>query len=1010
MNQHHLPILIAATLLVAGGLQAQDGVAPSFDRDVKSILAANCFACHGPDAGSRKAKLRLDVRDSAVTERNRRRAIAPGDAGKSELIARVTSDDATKRMPPAETGKMLSKAQVDTLRKWIDSGAKYEQHWAFVQPTKPKLPDVKQTTWPRNGIDHFVLARLQAAGLSPSPPADRYALIRRVYLDLIGLPPTPQEADAFVNDSDPRAYEKVVDRLLASKHYGERWARPWLDLARYADTNGYEKDRPRSIWLYRDWVINALNNDMPFDRFSIEQLAGDMLPNATPAQRVATGFHRNTMLNEEGGIDPLEFRYYAMVDRVATTGSVWLGLTTGCAQCHTHKYDPITHTDYYRLMALLNNADEPDLIVVDDATRARQAEIDRQIAQLEADLPIQFPPAAGDGPIEKRRAEHLDAKLNAWIEQQRPLAKRWRVLRPTELTSNLPKLEVLQDGSIFSSGDVTKRDVFKLTFDLPKVQPVTALRLEVLPDDRLPARGPGRAFYEGRKGDFFLSELSATLNGNPVRLTRPSHTFGKISIGSGGAKATNVLDGNGSTGWSTAGQEGQANHLVVNLEKPITGGKLEVTMLFERHFAASLGRFRFAATGAAGGAAASKLPVDIEALLATDATTWSAAQRETVQRHFLRTTPELAAVRKKIDDLRRRRPKGVTTMVMQERPNDNPRTTHRHHRGEYLSTREVVSAGLPELFGPTNPGVTNRLELARWLVSKDNPLAARVAVNRAWQAMFGIGLVETSGDFGTQGAVPSYPELLDWLATTFVENGWSFKKLHRLIVTSATYRQSASAPPASIARDPANRMLARGPRFRVPAETVRDIMLRSSGLLSDKVGGPSVFPPQPAAVTSLAYGNFKWRTSTGEDRYRRSLYTFAKRTAPFAAYTTFDGPTGENCVVRRDRSNTPLMALTLLNDAMYLEMAQKLARDVVALSNATSDRATIAFRRVLTRPPTQREVTLIGQFYEQQLKRLDKGELNASTIAGQKNASAELAAWALTCRVIMNLDEAITKP
>jgi len=911
------------------------------------------------------------------------------------------------------------------LRDWVAAGAEYQTHWAFVRPTKPSPPDVQNTTWPRNEIDRFVLARIEREGLQPAEEADRYTLIRRLYLELIGLPPSVEAADAFIADPNPEAYDQVVDTLLESQHYGERWARQWLDLARYSDTNGYEKDRPRSIWPFRDWVIRALNDDMPFDQFTVEQLAGDMLPSPTNSQKIATGFHRNTMLNEEGGIDPLEFRYYAMVDRVATTGTVWLGLTTGCAQCHSHKYDPLSHTDYLRLLALMNNADEPDLVVHDAEITAKRENIERQIAELEATLPDQFPPAEGDQPLGNRRQQALDAAFAQWIESQAATA--WTVRRPTRLSTNLPKLEVLDDGSIYSSGDITKRDVFELTFPLEGVaEPITALRLEVLADPRLPAGGPGRAYYEGRKGDFFLSEVIASADDQAVAFASGSHSFGKISIGSGTADAANVFDGDGSTGWATAGREGESHQLVLRFAKPLDAqGELSIKLVFERHFAASLGRFRFSTTSQDGDVIASSLPVDVETLIAQGATSWTPEQRQHVLLHYLRVAPELAEARKQIDQLRTTLPELPMSMVMDERPTDNPRKTNRHHRGEYLNPREKVSGGLPEVFvaldRDTKPAATfpsDRLSLARWLASSRNPLVARVTVNRAWRSFFGAGLMRTSGDFGTQSEPPTHPELLDWLACEFMDRGWSLKKLHRLIVTSATYRQRSVIRPDLLERDPHNRLLARGPRYRVDAETVRDIMLTASGLLSRKIGGPSVYPPQPAGVTDLAYGNTDWPTSTGDDRFRRSLYTFSKRTAPFAAYTTFDGPTGENCTARRDRSNTPLQSLTLLNDEMFLELARGLARRVLdeldesnELEPAPRDtaRVTAIFRHVLTRLPSEPEREALLQYYHAQHQRLAAGELDVVKIGGAEDASIEMAAWVMTARAVMNLDESITK-
>ena len=860
---------------------------------------------------------------------------------------------------------------------------------------------------------HFTLSQMEKRNLKPSPEADKSTLVRRVYLDLIGLPPTPDEADAFIKDLSPKAYEKLVDRLLNSKHYGERWARLWLDLARYSDTNGYEKDRPRSIWPYRDWVIKALNRDLPYDEFSIKQLAGDMLPNRATEGRIATGFHRNTMLNEEGGIDPLEYRFYSMVDRVATTGTVWLGLTTGCAQCHSHKYDPISHTDYYRLMALLNNADEPELAVKDPPVVARRQALLEQIDRLTRDLSKQFPPAAGSGPIAERRRQNVTEKFSAWVQEAERQAVLWTALRPSRLESNLPRLEVLEDGSIFSRGDITKRDVFELTFPLDDIEsPMTALRLEALPDERLPAGGPGRAYYEGRKGDFFLSEVTGTIDGRPVTFSSASHSYGKISIGSGNANATNVIDGDGSTGWSTAGREGEAHQLVLNLAKPIDSKKpLVLKLVFERHFAASLGRFRISVTSSTDSPKATAVPVDMEQLLVQGHKTWTVAERDVVENYFLGVTPLLAEARKPIEQLKAKLPSFPTTLIFEERPADNPRKTYRHHRGEYLSPREEVKPGVPSMFPPLPEAQpANRLTFARWLVSERNPLVSRVAVNRAWRAFFGNGLVRTQGDYGTQSDPPTHPDLLDWLSCEFVERGWSLKKLHRMIVLSATYRQSSVITKDRLIADPENLWLSRGPRFQVEAEMVRDILLKASGLLSTKLGGPSVYPPQPASVTALAYGNTPWKASEGEDRYRRSLYTFSKRTAPFAAYAVFNGPTGENCIAKRDRSTTPLQALTLLNDEMFLEMARALAAEAMKTETDRESIATEIFRRLLTRPPAGRELRALLAFYEQQQGRFAAGELDAAKVAGIKKASPDRAAWVMAARAVMNLEETITKP
>ena len=981
----------------------------SFQNVIRPILAKNCFECHGPDEGSRKADLRLDLAESAYAKREGAGAIVPGDPQASIVWQRVITDDPDDQMPPPESHKRLEASEIDAIRQWIESGAEYREHWAFLPPVRPDLPEVADVDWPFNAIDFFVLKRLEAEGLEPSPEADRFTLIRRLYLDLVGVLPSVEAVDGFVRDTMPGAYGRLVDRLLASPQYGERWARSWLDLARYSDTNGYEKDRERSIWPYRDWVIDALNADVPFDQFTIEQLAGDMLPNATEAQRIATGFHRNTMLNEEGGIDPLEFRFYAMVDRVATTGTVWLGLTTGCAQCHTHKYDPISHNEYYSLMALLNNADEPDLIVQDPA---RQRARDKQLAELEAltlGLADQFPLPEGTEETPSAHRAAFSSAFQHWVAETEGKLTNWSPLEPKRWETTLARLEVMEDRSVFASGDATKRDVYKLTFALDEIEfPVAALRLEALPDDRLPARGPGRAFYEGRKGDFFLSELEVRVGGQPQAFSDGSRSYGKISVGSGNGEAVNVFDGDGSTGWSTSGREGEEHYLVLNFKQPIEKAEeLEVELLFERQFVASLGRFRISVAGRR--AQAVDLSPKWEAAVLRGSDSWDEAEMRGIKQAFILATPDLAEARKGLEKERRRVSGLVTTMVLQERAPDHPRPTTRHHRGEYLSPRELVEPGIPAVLARDGSVPTNRLELAKWLVSASNPLVGRVTANRAWRSFFGAGLLRTSGDFGTQSDRPSHPELLDWLAVEAMESGWSLKRLHRLIVSSRTYRQSARLTPELRQRDPANRLLSRGPRHRLEGELVRDALLSGSGLMSPHMRGPSVRPPQPAAVTGLAYGGTRWTPDEGEARYRRSLYTFSKRTAPFAAYNVFDAPSGENCTARRNRSNTPLQALTLLNDAMFLEMARALADQVMGEHDSPQARATAIVRRLLIRPPGPDELEWLIEYQEAQKERIERGELAAEAICGEALADKDRASWVMVARAVMNFDETISK-
>ncbi|WP_182866174.1 PSD1 and planctomycete cytochrome C domain-containing protein [Stieleria mannarensis] len=972
-----------------------DSAGPDFNRDVRPILAKHCFTCHGPDEDAREAGLRLDTQSGSRQDLGGYQAVIPGDADESELFLRVTSDDEDLRMPPADGHPPLSNSDIATLRRWIDSGGQYKAHWAFRAATEPPLPTVENPDWCRGVIDRFVLHRMEQHGLSPGGDAEPVALIRRVYMDLLGTTPTPDEVRRFVSDTRPDAYEALVDRLLAAPEYGERFARPWLDLARYSDTNGYEKDRPRTIWPYRDWVIDAINADKPFDQFSIEQLAGDMLPDATRAQRIATGFHRNTMLNEEGGIDPLEYRFYAMVDRVATTGTVWMGLTTGCAQCHTHKYDPLTHTDYYAMMALMDNADEPELNADPQAVIEQRESLRRRIEKREQEIV--------DGVLLSDDADpDLRGALETWQTERGNQVSNWTTVAPDQLESTMPTLAVLDDGSVLASGDATKRDVYTLT--MPAIdadQPVTAIRIEALAHPTLPAKGPGLAFYEGRRGDFFLSELDVSVGETPVTIAAGTTSVPNAKPGNGKTYPGNIFDGDGSTGWSIPGDAGQTQRLVIPLDPPTRLNQAwTLEMLFERHYVAGLGHFRIDVTTDAN-PQAMQISSDLQRELVQSKSSGAKSPRlkRALALEFLRDAPEMAKHRKPIEALRKQIPDDIRTLVMQERPATNPRVTRRHHRGEYLQPKEVVEGAVPEFLATgADDAPSDRLELARWLVSDANPLVGRVTANRAWREFFGTGIVRTAGDFGTQSESPSHPDLIDYLDarlrdTSAIGDRWSIKRLHREIVLSSTYRQAIGTPPET---DPGNRLLSVFPYRRYDAERIRDAFLSASGLLCRQIGGPSVYPPQPLAVVQLAYGNTAWPTSTGADRFRRSLYTYSKRTAPFAAMTTFDAPSGELCIARRDSSTTPLQALTLLNDEMYLEIAAGLAeqavRDATEHDANPTPRAiaTQLFRRVLVRSPSDGELDAILAFYRSQTEHDQP--------------------WMLVARALMNTDEAITTP
>lgn len=1025
MNDRRVTAWLIALALPTSIARAEEPPRVDFARDVQPILAERCLLCHGPDENDRKAGLRLDTEDGLrASLGDGIDLIVPGHPDESELIFRAEVDDDTLRMPPPESGKPpLTDDQIETLRRWIAQGAEWSAHWAFRVPTRPALPDVSDPAWCREPIDRFVLARLEREGLRPAPEADRATLIRRLSLDLLGLPPSPEEIDAFVADPAPDAYERMVDRLLDSPHYGERWGRRWLDLARYADTNGYEKDRDRSIWPYRDWVIHALNADLPFDRFTIEQIAGDLLPDATTDQLVATGFHRNTMINEEGGIDVEEFRYAALVDRVMTTGTTWLGLTIGCAQCHTHKYDPITQREYYGLFAFLNNADEPEIEVPDPIIAARRAAMEAEVAARVADLPSQFPLPEDTDPAlttEENRRVHLDVRQTAW---EAGLATAdWTILRPTRVDSRKhATMETLEDASVLVSGDKPNNDVYEveLTTDLAGV---TALRLEVLPHGSLPDGGPGRAPLFS-VGDFLLTEVELSAApvedpeaAGPVKIARATEDHCEK-----GHPAALAIDGVPDTGWTVKGGIGQPHAAVFELAEPIGDGRpMRLSLVLHQEYIhqMTIGRFRVSVTTDPAPVRASGVPDEVERAVRVPARERCEVEAALVRRQFLDVAPELAEARQAIANLRESMPMQPTSMVMSERRPEHARTTHMHNRGEFLQPTEPVAPDVPQVLHGLPAGAPrDRLTLARWLVADDNPLVGRVVMNRVWAAYFGRGIVATLEDFGARGERPSHPELLDWLAVEFRESGWSLKAMHRQIVKSATYRQDSRVNPDLLALDPDNRLLARGPRTRVEAEVVRDLALAAAGLLDARIGGPSVYPPQPEGVTALAYGGPGWPTSDGRDRYRRGLYTFLKRTAPYASFITFDAPTSDTSCARRERSNTPLQALTLLNDPVFVDVFRALARRVLAevpARDGNEARAQRAFRLLLGREPDASEVAAVVAFLDAQAERFRSEDLDARQVGGTTDEErdldpVELAAWTTVARALMNLDETITK-
>ncbi|MBL9161772.1 MAG: PSD1 domain-containing protein [Planctomycetaceae bacterium] len=1039
-------------VLPVGGVGATEKL--DYNRDVRPILAANCFHCHGQDPSHREADLRLDVREAPEGEaaNGAAQVVTPGEPAESELVARIISDDESLRMPPSDSGKELKPAEIETLRRWVEEGAEYQSHWAFVAPVRPTLPTVSDPSWVKNPIDAFVLARLDREGLKPSHAATPQTLLRRMSLDLTGLPPTLEELMAFEADlkasdsivgkssadaasgAQTSILAKQVDRLLASPHYGERWARLWLDAARYADSDGFEKDKPRFVWMYRDWVIDAFNADKPYNEFVIEQIAGDLLPNATQDQRVATGYLRNSMINEEGGIDPEQFRMEAMFDRVDAIGKGVLGLTVQCAQCHTHKYDPITQTDYYRLFAFLNNCDEAQMSAYTDEELALWSATRALIDRLEEEL--------------KAAAPKWRQRMAEWEKTVTDRSGQWTTVRPELDASGGQKHYLLADGSVLAAGYAPTKHSTDFTVTMAADAKITAVRLELMNDPNLPHGGPGRSL----DGLFGLTEMevsaataekptesaklkivSATADVNPPgRPLAPAYddqsnerrVTGPIDY---------AIDGNHLTAWSADIGPGRSNvphQAVFVLEKPLeakAGAKLTFT-LAQNHGGwnsddnqnNNLGRFRFSVTDAEK-AAADPIPAAVRKIVTIPAGERSASQEAELFSYWRTTVPDWAEMNRRLDALWLSHPRGTTQLALSERTERRP--THRLERGNFLAPAEEVTPGVPSFLHPLTSANPTRLDFARWLVDERSPTAARAAVNRIWLAYFGTGLVGTPEDLGTQGDLPTHPELLDWLAVEFMEHGWSQKHLHRLIVGSATYQQSAAASPQLLAQDPANRLLARGARYRVDAEMVRDVSLAVSGLLTERIGGPSVYPPAPEFLFQppTSYGPKVWAYDTDADKYRRGLYTFRYRSVPYPAFESFDAPRGDVACVRRPRSNTPLQALTTLNESLYLECARELARRIVS-DGGTSDDARLGYavRRCLSRDPSAAEIATLGAFLKDQRARFaaegaDPWLLLTTDDSGRNQplpagASApDLAAWTALARVVLNLDETITK-
>ncbi len=1171
-------VLVAIAAVLAAAARTAIAAGPvNFRRDIRPILSDNCYTCHGQDEQHRKAGLRLDTKEGAIEAlKSGKAAIIPGKSGESALFNRVSATDESDRMPPADSGKSLTKGQVELIRRWIDEGADWQRHWSFVVPERPASPATQDTSWARNPIDAFILSRLEQEGLQPAPEADKATLIRRVTFDLTGLPPTLDEVDAFLADTSPEAYERLVDRLLASPRYGEHRARYWLDAARYGDTHGLHLDNRRSIWPYRDWVISAFNKNTPFDQFTVEQLAGDLLPDPTLKQRIATGFNRCNISTSEGGSIDEEYRVRYAVDRVETTSTVWLGLTMGCAVCHEHKFDPFSQKDFYKLFAYFgsvterpmdgNRPDPPPVVRVPGPDQsAALAVLGGKILAARNRLDTAMPA--------------VDAAQAVWQKAwEKRIKDQWEVLDPIGfLSTGGASLQKLDDKSVLAGGFAPDKDVYEVVMRTDRAG-LTALRLEALTHESLPHKGPGRSSNANLVLSEFEAEARSVKDQNQVQKVRFAVVQADHSQKDGGFVIESAIDGkvDARNGWAVTGYERREDRTAVFVaSKPFgfEGGTiLRVRMRHESDFTQhAIGRFRLAVStdatmlpatlgtwhavgpfddtdgreayktahepernvdlNASYGAGALKwvakpdftdgqvneltggvcatylyrtinapsprqmtlslgsndalkvwlngtvvldknvqrgvkpdqdrITIDLNAgenrllmkvvnyganyafyfrvqkdhgggealtlspILATPAEKRSDEQKKALRDYYRRNySPEFKKLEGEVARLSEQEKQTLskipTTMVMQDLA--KPRDTHVLVRGEYDKRGDKVDAGVLELLAPV-PGEAkgNRMDLARWIVSPSQPLTARVTVNRFWQQYFGTGIVKTAENFGSQGDFPTHPALLDWLATEFVASGWDVRHMHRLIVTSATYRQCSNVTPEKYGKDRDNRLLARGPRFRLDAEMVRDNALAVSGLLVERVGGPSVKPYQPLGLwkavgyTSSNTANFV--KDEGEKLYRRSMYTFWKRTSPPPSMLTFDAPSREACTVRRARTNTPLQALALMNDVQFVEAARRFAERMMTEGGTSpEDRVRYAFRLATARAPRSDEMQVLRATFERHLAQYRKDAAAAASLleVGDSKPPAEmdrseLAAWTMMANLILNLDETVTK-
>ena len=989
-----------------------------YNRDIKPILSNNCYACHGPDAKQVKGGLRLDSFKSATSElKSGERAIVPKDLVESALVYRITAKDVDERMPPADSIKKLTARQKELLKRWVAQGGEYAKHWAYVAPKKAVAPKAVQSGFTQNNIDQFVLAQMKAKGFTPAKAADKRSLIRRVSFDLTGLPPTWAQVQAFVDDASPNAYEKLVDRLMASPQYGERMAVFWLDQVRYADTMGYHSDNDQTKPLYRDYVIDSFNKNIPFDRFTKEQVAGDLLKNRTREQLIASGYNRLNMTTREGGAQPKEYTSKYLADRVRNASTVWMASTLGCSECHDHKFDPFSTKDFYSFGAFFADLEETPvgaqkyISVPGTGQKAEVAALREKLPALEKALNAVTP--------------EMDAALARWEKTQ----VRWTMLRPTKPASQQgAALKVQPDQSILVSGKSPDSDVYTMT--LSSVPAGTrAFRIEVLPHKSLPKKGPGRA----GNGNFVLTEVVVKIGDKIIPLRNATASFEQtLSNAKNPYKKWNAgsaidNDAKGTTfGWAVLPKVGVPNRLVFEMEEPLAAAGDLVIVLKQAHGTQhTLGRFQIYGTEHSGNVTANSAapPINIIAILAIAPAKRNAAQRKTLAGHYRSFAPELAQPRKDLAALKAeiaRKEKAFSTSLVSVSM-AKPRMVRVLPRGNWLDdSGEIVQPSVPAYlqFAKATKGRATRSNLAEWIVSRDNPLTARVMVNRLWAMFHGRGLAMPLDDFGSQGTPPTHPALLDWLAIEFMDKGWDVKHMVKLIVTSGTYRQTSVTTTAVMETDPYNFWLARQGRWRLEAEMVRDNALAVSGLLVKTIGGPSVKPYQPAGYWAhLNFPKRSWKADVGDALYRRGMYTYLCRTFMHPSLAAFDAPSREECTVERVRSNTPQQALVLLNDPTYVETARIFAERILHESSKdTQARITFAYQQALHRNPNAKELELLTALAAKHLKQYETDAPAAAAVlkvgakpADTKLDKAELAAWTSIARVVLNLHENITR-